>query len=229
MLRKGQRAPSGSGGPLRFGRELRRRRYDVLISFQPEEWPTLLLGAGAATTVGIFDTFRRFYRATRTSALARRYRHAYTHDDLPPHRTDQYLLALRALGLPAPTDKRMQLGYTQEDADVVGKYLADNQHPPDTPLVVIAPTTTWLTRNWPTERFVELGDALAARGCRVMLVGDRPPVKFELQKKSRRERPAHELSPQEWPDYLMQIAEGTQNAADHCAGNLVVPTVGGLD
>jgi ADP-heptose:LPS heptosyltransferase len=158
---------------LRFLRQLRQRRYDVFISFQPEEYGLLQYAVGAAINIGVFDTFRRFNLEAETSKNTQRYQYAYTHRDLPAHRTDQYLLALRALDLPRTEEKQMVLNYTAQDRDAVTKFLKDAQITPVVPYVVLAPTTTWETRNWPVERYVEVGDALAERGYRVILVGNR--------------------------------------------------------
>ncbi len=158
---------------FRFALQLRRRRYDVFVSFQPEEYWPLLYGIGAPVNIGVFDTFRRFNRDAATSRNVRRYQHAYVHQDLPTHRTDQYLLALDALGLPPTEDKRMCLGYTAQDAQAVGHLLAEARMAQDAPFVILAPTTTWESRNWPANRYVEVGDALARRGYHVVLVGNR--------------------------------------------------------
>jgi len=158
---------------------LRGRRYDMLISLQPEEWPSLLIGTGAQTTIGVFDTFRQFSGATRTSPYARRYTRAYTYEDLPEHRTDQYLLPLGALGLPQAVGKQMTLGFTAEDSQAAESFLARQGCLDRELLVVLAPMTTWTSRNWPAERYVQLGDALAERGHRVALVSSPSPKERE--------------------------------------------------
>ena len=160
---------------LKMGSQLRGRRYDTLISLQPEEWPTLLLGVGAATTIGVFDTFRQFSGLDYTSPFARYYNHAYTLDDLPAHRTDQYLLALKALSLPPTHDKQMVLGYTAEDKQAADRFLAEQGLPPNKPFVILAPMTTWKSRNWPAENYVRLANALADRGLPIMLISSPNP------------------------------------------------------
>ncbi len=167
---------------LKMRSELHGCHYDTLISLQPEEWPTLLSGTGAQTTIGVFDTFRQFSGAKETSPHARRYTYAYTYSNLPEHRTDQYLLPLKALGLPSvdAQDKQMVLGFTAEDADAAEDFL--RQQPgdkADQPLVVLAPMTTWTSRNWPAERYVQLGDALAKLGCQVVLISSPSPKERE--------------------------------------------------
>lgn len=178
MLRRGL-YPLWLARALAFQRELRRRRYDIYISFQPEEWPLLVRGVNAPTTVGIFDTFRRYYRATRSSRHTRLYTHAYAYPNLPPHRIDQYLLTLDALGLPA-ADKHMSIGFTQEDAAAADRFLSEQGVRGDESFVVLAPMTTWPSKCWPAERYAALGDRLAEEsGQRVILIGaakERPAI-----------------------------------------------------
>jgi len=160
--------------------ELRRRRYGVFISFQPEEWPLLLLGAGTPLSVGIFDTFKRYYGASRKRHYQRLYTHAFAEPGLPDHRIDQYGLTLAALGL-SPTDPEpMSMGYTSEDAAAAEDFLRSQGLASGQGFVVLAPMTTWPTKCWPAERFIALGDALARRGRRIVLIG------------SAKERPALE-------------------------------------
>ena len=157
---------------LQLRSELRRRRYDVFVSLQPEEWPLLRQAVGAPVTVGVFDTFRQFSGTAKTSRHVRSYTHPFAHPNLPEHRTDQYLLPLRALGVPELSDKRMQMGFTAEDGEAVGAFLAEQGLPPGRPLVVLAPMTTWPSRCWPGERFADLGNRLTAEiGCGVVLIG----------------------------------------------------------
>jgi len=155
--------------PLR--QALDARVYDVFISFQPEEWPFLVQDVAAPISIGVFDTFRQFYNETKTSPHARLYTHHFTYDDLPLHRTDQYLLPLRALGLSEAVDKHMQMGYTTQDAEAAADFLRAGGLTPDKPFVTLAPMTTWPSRCWPAERFAQLGDLLAERGCGVVLLG----------------------------------------------------------
>lgn len=156
---------------LRARKLLREKKYDILISFQPEEWPLLLQGVAAAMTVGIFDTFRRFYGVEQTSRYTRLYTYAYTHPNLPEHRIDQYLLTLEALGIPPAPYPLMSIGYTHEDSVCVDRFLSDQGITSDEHLIVLAPFTTWPTKCWNSERFVSLGDELALKGCgRIIII-----------------------------------------------------------
>ena len=157
---------------LGFGKVLRAIHSDIFISFQPEEWPLLLRGLGAKVTIGIFDTFKRFYGAGKTSRYAQRYTHAYGEPNLPGHRIDQYLLALRALGLSEDVPDQMSMGYTQDDADLVVQFLTQRGVNETEPLVVLAPMTTWPTKCWPLRCYVELADRLHQQyPCRIVVIG----------------------------------------------------------
>ena len=165
----------------KFWRELKARRYDVFISFQPEEWPLLLLGTGAPVSVGIFDTFKRYYGASRKPHYQRLYSHPFAEPRLPAHRIDQYLLTLQALSLPQAEPEPLSMGYTAADASAAEDFLRTHHLPSGREFVVLAPMTTWPTKCWPADRFISLGDALARRhGCRIVVMG------------SAKERPALE-------------------------------------
>jgi heptosyltransferase-1 len=157
---------------LRLLKELRRRRYDTFISFQPEEWPLLARGIAAPLSIGVFDTFRRFYGADRASPNMRLYRHAYAHPNLPAHRIDQYLLALEALGIRGPVSKHMTMGYSAEDDAAAHCRLEEWKIGRGVPYAVLAPLTTWPTKCWPAERYAALGDILSSRyGMPIVLIG----------------------------------------------------------
>jgi len=151
-------------------RELRRRRYDVFISLQPEEWPLLLRAVGAAQTIGVFNTFTRHWGEERNLHYRKLYSHSYSRPEL--HRTDQYLAVLEALGLPKPTDPRLTMGYTAEDKAAADIFLETQGIGESEAFVVLAPSTTWPTKCWPADCYAALGDALAQdHGCRIVLIG----------------------------------------------------------
>ncbi len=158
------------GRSLRFWRELRRRRFDVFISLQPEEWPLLLLASGASQTIGIFNTFARHWGEERNPHYQKRYSQAYSRPEL--HRTDQYLAVLEALGLPKPADPQMTIGFTAEDQTAAERFLSAHGIGASEKVAVLAPLTTWPTKCWPADRYAALGNALAAQhNCRVVLIG----------------------------------------------------------
>lgn len=157
---------------LRFQKTLRAKQYDIFISFQPEEWPLLVRGVNAGVNIGVFDTFWQTDSRKATSPRTRLYSTAYTHRDLPAHRTNQYLLPLRALGVPEPHETQMSLGFTAADAAAAQEFLRGHGLAANKPFAVLAPMTTWQSRCWPADRYARLGDALAETlGLSVVLIG----------------------------------------------------------
>jgi len=157
---------------LQMREKVRDKEYDIFVSFQPEEWPLLVRGVGAPLTIGVFDTFRRYYSASKTSRNTRLYTHAYFYPNLPDHRIDQYLLTLDALELPSDVSQQMSIGYTQEDRGCVERFLGERGVSSQERLVVLAPFTTWPTKCWPQENYVKLGEALTRQhGCRLIIIG----------------------------------------------------------
>jgi len=156
---------------LKFRRQLRQRKFDVLISMHPEKWRLLLPGTGAATSIGVFESGR---------GLERAYTFSHPIDSLPIHRTDKYLTALESLGESPSVDKRMTLGYTADDVNFVRDYLAERGVHPDDRLVVIAPLTTWSSKCWPLDRYENLARLLTSEsGCKVVWIGsseERPAI-----------------------------------------------------
>jgi ADP-heptose:LPS heptosyltransferase len=156
---------------VRLRRLILEKQFDTLISFQPEDWPTLTRILGSAIRIGIFDTFREYHGQTRTSRRARLFSHPFTYDEHPAHRVEQYLLPLRALGLPEPKpeEKRLVMGFTQEDLRQADDYIRDELQ--GKPFVVVAPLTGWPSRVWPPERFAAVSDhILQTTGHEVVLV-----------------------------------------------------------
>ncbi len=154
---------------LRARRDLRRLRTDVLISMHPDVWPTLVLAAKPNMAIGLFQSAPQKDRRRRYDRF---YTVAYGQADLARHRTDTYLLPLRALGVRPPEDKRMSLGYTAADEESVATLLGENGIRQTDPLAVLAPMTTWASKCWPTDRYALLGDALATRhGHKIVLIG----------------------------------------------------------
>ena len=150
----------------RLRQELHRRRYDIYISLQPEEWAPLVRASGARVTVGVFPGITE----RDHTAATRRYGHSFLAPDLPEHSTNRALTPLTALGTPLPADKRLTMGYTQEDAEAVERLLGQDGAAGRSP-VVLAPMTTWATKCWPAERYAALGDRLARKGGRIVLIG----------------------------------------------------------
>ena len=142
------------------------RRFNVFISFHPEQWQFLLNAVAPSTSIGVFESPGQAKRDYAT-----RYTKAYTAADFGVHQTDTYLLPLDGLGLPPAADKRMVIGYPAEDAETVDALLAGENI--GAGFIVLAPKTTWASKLWPEDRWIALGDALrqAGSGRAVVLIG----------------------------------------------------------
>ena len=145
---------------LRLRHLILKRRFDTLISFQPEDWPTLTRILGNAVRIGIFDTFREYHGHTKTSRRARFFTRPFVYEEHPVHRVDQYLLPLKALDLPEPRveQKRLVMGFTSDDLRAAEDYIRRELQ--GQPFVVVAPLTGWPSRVWPAERFAAVSDLI---------------------------------------------------------------------
>ncbi len=141
-------------------------RFNIFISFHPEQGLLLLRSVGPQISIGVFHTIRGMKRDYRPH-----YTKAYMKADTPVHQTDRNMLPLEALKLPPPADKQMIMGYTTEDAEAVYQLLVDWAIEPG--FVVLVPKTTWLSKCWPEERWSALGDALAQNNKQVVLIGSK--------------------------------------------------------
>ena len=158
---------------LRFHNALRAKRYDIFLSFQPEEWPLLTQYVGASVRIGIFDTFARYYGAPYEGTNPYLFTHSYIAPARAEHRIDQYLLSLEALGIPDDGDRRMSLGYTEDDRREAEQFLTERGFDDKTPFIILVPNTTWPTKCWQEANWALLGDALTAQGFKVILTGSK--------------------------------------------------------
>ncbi len=148
---------------LIMAHQLRQRRFDVFLTLSAHEWPLLVVGARAPLSIGLEETdddcYKRFYKI-------------YLGRDLPTHRTDKYLCMLEAMDLPSSMNKQMIIGYTASDAAAVNNLLEQHDISHGKPFVVLAPQTTWLSKNWSPIHYAALADRLTRdHGCRVVLTG----------------------------------------------------------
>lgn len=161
---------------LRLRRLILEKNFDTLISFQPEDWPTLTRILGKAVRIGVFDTFREYHGHTQTSRRARLFTHPFTHETHPLHRVEQYLLPLKVLDIPEPTgdQKRLIMGFTQSDLREAENYIENELE--GQPFVVVAPLTGWPSRVWPIGRFAAVSDhLLQTTGHKVVIVSGGSP------------------------------------------------------
>ena len=153
--------------------ELKLRKFDTFISYQAEEWPKLTKMIDAPMKIGFFDyfSFKKIKPSTlrKTKAL---FRFKVTKHEHPCHRTEQYFSVIKYLGLNEPLEKRMSIGFTQDDLDVARLVLQQNGIDFNESFIAIIPVTTWITKNWQTDRFAQVADQISLQfGCKVVLLG----------------------------------------------------------
>ncbi|MHC5026411.1 MAG: lipopolysaccharide heptosyltransferase I [Planctomycetota bacterium] len=152
---------------IRFARELRKTKYDLLVDFQG------LLKSSMWVVLA---------RATRKAGFGRGMEHAegswiFLNERVPAidmdvHALDRGIILLEHLGVPRA---QLDYGMTIEDdvADEAANLLTTAGLGGDGPLVAINPVAKWPTKLWFPERFAAVADELVAAGCRVVFTGGR--------------------------------------------------------
>ena len=137
-------------------RDRLRNRFDVAIDLQNKIRSALLVKAAAPRRV----SFRR--RSPGRALLA------LLGSDRPlarAHATQLYAEALAPLGVVRPGRLHVHLSRTAR------ALASDALSPAKRPIVAIAPGARWATKRWPSARFAEVADALAADGANIVLAG----------------------------------------------------------
>ncbi len=144
---------------LRSIREMRRRRFDLVMDLQALARSAILARlCGAARSVGLED-FREAAPAFYDVRVPRRSYHT--------HAVDWYLDAVRALGVPV-TDKFDWLPRRPAVAEKVAMAAADAPR-----WIALHPGARWLNKRWPVTHFAALVKLLAVRqpAARFVLLG----------------------------------------------------------
>jgi len=162
VLRRG-----GLREELRFLRDLRRRKFDLVIDLTDGDRPAFLSRwTGAATRIG-FNREERWRGAFYTSVVG-------PTPDL--HRIDRNLEALRPLGIePKAATPELRLS-AEEDQHAAGLLrevgAADTRGRITRPLIMLHPGARYWFKSWPIERFAALADRLVdTYGGRVLIGG----------------------------------------------------------
>ena len=142
------RNPSAAAALAAFHRDLRRRRFDLVIDLQGlfrSGWLSFSTGAGVRVGTSTDREFGWAF-ATHVAPVGGRGRHA----------VDRYLSVAEFLGLGSSP---VEFVFPTDDADraAVAPLL------PAEPFAVFLPATHWPTKRWPTERFAELVTPLRER------------------------------------------------------------------
>ncbi|MBU0718290.1 MAG: lipopolysaccharide heptosyltransferase I [Planctomycetes bacterium] len=162
--------PKAARDFARFVRELRKRKYEVVIDLQGLFRTGFLAWAsGAPVRIGFRDAREgaRFF-----------YTHRLQVDDPNMHAVDRNYLAASMLGF-ADVPIVFEIGLTDRLRREAAGLLRDNGAAEGRPVAVVAPGARWETKRWPAERFAETIDALQATSeRRVVLVGG--PDEYDL-------------------------------------------------
>ena len=147
---------------LAFLKELRRRRFDLVIQMtKGDRGAIAALLSGARLRAGVDPEGRGFPGK----------RFLFTHLAPSPHPQDHYveynLSIVRALGMKT-SNLALEMPYGHEDVAAVDSFLAEAGVDGEVPLVHVHTTSSWIFKCWTVEGMARLIDHLqAGRGCAV--------------------------------------------------------------
>ncbi len=144
--------PTRFFGFLAFLKRLKAKKYDLVIDAQGLGRSGLMSWATRAKERIGPATAREFGWLGYTSKIQTSKRHT----------VEQMVALCKAVG--APTEFDMQLVSSQEER-------AWWQEQQVQQYVVLAPTSRWLSKQWPIERYTEVAKHLISKGCTVVVVG----------------------------------------------------------
>jgi heptosyltransferase-1 len=160
-------------GFLRFVRELRDTRYDLVIDFQgllkSAMWVVLARGVRKAG-------FGRGMEHAEHSYLALNERVPAV--DMNQHAIDRSLLLLKGIGVPAANIRYAVPISEQHESEVLTLLRGCGVHAEDR-VVAMNPMARWPTKLWEAQSFATLADRLEDEGIRVLFTGgqeDRPAL-----------------------------------------------------
>jgi heptosyltransferase-3 len=153
--------------------QLRARRYDLLIHLT-ESYRGALLALWLAPRASVAQRYHR-----RGRFWNRIFTHVYSIPQKPRHRVELHLDALRRIGLhPLPEERRLTL-IPGEEAEASVDGLLRQANLAHGQFIQLHPTSRWLFKSWPIDKYAALVDALQAGGERVVLTA--APAEQELQ------------------------------------------------
>lgn len=153
---------SATRGFLRFLRELRDRRYDLVIDLQGLFRSGFLARAtGAPVRLG-------FRNGREGSPLF--YTDLIETPDPNAHAVDRNMLVAGRLGF-ADARVRFDLALTAAERDDAQRLLSQAGIAPGPPVLAVFPGARWETKLWPVERFAAAAERLIEAGVAVVLLG----------------------------------------------------------
>ena len=213
--------PSTWSQELKFLRQIRRRRFDLVVDLMGNSRSAILTYmSGARHRLA----FARFPRSLGYTILVD-HRHG-----MQVYTVIKRLLILEPLGIQT-TNISLHMTFTQQDQEMVERFLGSQGIKPDDLLICIDPTSYVPTREWPGEKFSRLADLLSDRlGARVCLLWG-PSEKEKVQAIAIAAR-THPILTPAWR--LNQVAAllaradlfvGSSSAPSHIAVSQNTPTI----
>lgn len=153
-------------GIRRFIKELRSRRYDMVIDFQGLFRSGLLVGLSKGDRKIGFDRVREMAHLF--------YNEKVFLSTMNQHAVERYLEIPNYLGINT-NPPQFFLPVSKKDADNVNNLLEDIFHKKHkiNKLIIINPNARWSSKVWPWDRFRELIKELSFRGHEVILIGSK--------------------------------------------------------
>lgn len=152
---------AGLFGVLRQSRELRRRGFDLVLC--------LSRSTRAALTLALAEIpLRVGFRQNELSLLF----HRRVWRDPSKHDIDRQLSILDGIGVRYEGGVAPLLGVTPAARAGLDDLLAGGGVSPTTPYVAIAPGSSWLSKQWPAERYAGVARVLLERGEIAVFVGN---------------------------------------------------------
>jgi heptosyltransferase-3 len=171
---------------LRLLRELRSRRYDLVVHLTDHN-------RGAR----LCRILRPRFAVTHAGAFRAFFKNSFTHltptpkGGKPRHTVETHLDALRRLGIHPDSEnsKRLVIVPGAEAESRADALLAEHGLAPGK-FILIHPGSRWLFKCWPADRIRALIAKLSAEGARIAVTGAPDPKELELVQSALRDAPA---------------------------------------
>lgn len=138
-------------GLTEFIRELRRKRFDLVIDLQG------LFRSGIITYLSGADYRIGFANAREFSSIF--YNYKVSHPPIEMHAVDRYLFIAKELGADI-TQKDFTINIPVKEKIYIDGLIGKDKK---RPLIAVNPSARWETKMWPLKRYAELIDTIAAK------------------------------------------------------------------
>src|SRR5207237_158547 len=143
---------------LRALRRLRQRSYDLVWNLHGGSTSLLLAMAPQSNARMGFEHFRQANRYTHRVPSA-----AGIWGKTPVHTVETQLAPLKWLGLPRHGTQFLPRGYVSPEASRTAESFLEQHRLSRRPFVLIQPTATLRTKQWPEEKFAQLLERIRSK------------------------------------------------------------------